>query len=456
MRFGLGVLVALLLAAPAQAATVSLSERWVPTYKGDGYWESITRVVDTLGERNDVTARKEAGAVIVRDAAAPLRLGAGCTAVDEHTARCVPRPDAGVARVEVHLGDGDDHAAHEDGEGFNFIAAGGAGADVLVGGSSGSDTLGGDEGEDRMLAGAAGSRLDGGAGRDELVGGGGEDVLQGDPPAGPFEPDSMDGGGGEDDVSYESRRVGVRVDLLRAEGQGAPGENDVVRGVENVLGTNALDVLAGDHGPNSLSGAAMAAGEGAGDVLVGRGGDDVLEGGPDRDILDGGDGNDALTGYGAADRFEGGAGDDYLLLGTGFGRGQGDRASCGEGKDRVGNVDLADRVAFDCERGFAWPLYLSPPAAVAGGYVVDVVGTTVRPRCAARVVVVDGRRALASPRFRPPARDVERTVHVRRRVSRPGRLPTAADGLVRVAVQTRCGRRPRVLEATRTITFARS
>lgn len=149
----------LLLAAPAQAATVSAAG-------------GVLRVQASPGEQNKITVG-DAGpsSVGVEDAGAPLSPGSGCAAlVDLGPVTCTS-----VARIEADTGDGADsvrilaalpaelHGGPGDDELF-----GGPSNDVLSGGS-GRDFADGAAGDDRILL--RDRKLDGalcGAGRDRV------------------------------------------------------------------------------------------------------------------------------------------------------------------------------------------------------------------------------------------------------------------------------------------------
>ena len=96
-----------------------------------------------------------------------------------------------------------------------------------------------------------------------------------------------------------------------------------------VLGGGGGDMLRGTDGSERL------AGFGGKDDLGGLVGDDELYGGGGDDELYGGPGRDALLG---------GTGDDFIEAKDG----EQDYLECGSGSDAV-SVDLADRVARDCE-----------------------------------------------------------------------------------------------------------
>lgn len=234
-------------------------------------------------------------------------------------------------------------------------------------GSSGNDILAGAHGPNRLDGYEGNDRLDGREGNDVLIGGAGFDVLMGGPGA-----DMLSGGAEGDTASYEFSDAGVVVRLhtvLENGGRGGDAEGDIfnaetlsitdadgntrqveVPDIENLLGSDHDDVLAGDFRDNFIRGQAgndlVYGGPGGGhDLLFGGYGDDRLYGGEGYDWLFGGYGDDLLKGgpgndtleleleqvdeersnefeihfkkvrydYGD-DRLEGGAGDDYFFF----------------------------------------------------------------------------------------------------------------------------------------------
>jgi len=226
--------------------------------------------------------------------------------------------------------------------------------------SDGADTLYGDAGNDTIYAGGGDDMLEGGAGADKLyggagnnwasyvnstavivnlgtsiasggesagdilnniqnlIGGVGDDILSGDANiniflagdgndtlAGGLGNDTLDGGAGVDTVDYSGAIGSVIVDLAAnasfGTATGADG-NDILYGIENVLGSNNNDTLTGDANGNLLSGNA---------------GNDNLYAGAGASTLDGGDGNDTLIGGAGDDTLLGGTGNDYLDGGDG-------------------------------------------------------------------------------------------------------------------------------------------
>jgi Ca2+-binding RTX toxin-like protein len=229
--------IALLLtfAAPASAATVSLTVRppgglAILSYSG------------APGEANDVTVNATGSARttgwVVRDESAALEADAGCSRLDDHTAFC-PRPEL-TTIVRADLGDGDDFASLAGACGYveddddpcpGVTVYGGEGNDVIVANDIGfrptSIVLGG-PGDDSLFAGESGSTMYGNGGDDLLVGAGSQDRLFGQNGE-----DELRGAGG-DDILYV--RFGGR-DMAR----GGPGRDrtkadrsDALRSVERV------------------------------------------------------------------------------------------------------------------------------------------------------------------------------------------------------------------------------
>ncbi len=192
----------------------------------------------------------------------------------------------------------------------NDVLAGGAGADKLVGGegsdtadysasgaavnvnlatgaASGADATGdsfssvenvtGSKFDDVLTGDHGANVLDGGAGNDLLIGGEGADVLA--------------GGEGVDTADYSGSALGMTVSLL----DGVASDGDVLKGIENLIGSKADDVLTGDVVAN---------------VIEGGYGNDVLNGQGGGDKLFGGFGNDRIYSWVGADLIDGGQGTD--------------------------------------------------------------------------------------------------------------------------------------------------
>lgn len=256
---------------------------------------------------------------------------------------------------------------------------GGATRDVLVG-SADPDTLQGRDGDDVIVDGRGSDRVEGGAGDDVLVA---EEISD------PEERDELDGGAGRDTVSYAqlspSDGSGVTVDLAAGTAvHGANAEHDVLRAIEDVVGSPLADAIAGDGGANRIEPGAgddgVRGGDGDDVLVAGAGADgaDGFDGGGGRDTLDygartarvfvdlaradavlgaegerdaatavevvrGGTAGDHLRGGPAADTLDAGPGED-LVEAHGGGT---DTVACGEGADTA-RVDRADATTA-CE-----------------------------------------------------------------------------------------------------------
>ncbi len=118
------------------------------------------------------------------------------------------------------------------------------------------------------------STLSGGAGDDVFIAGNAAESIQ--------------GGIGEDTVSYARSSAGVTVYLDGGTGVGGAAQGDVLTDVENVVGSGFADTIHGSDGANVLNG-----GDGV-DTLNGGAGNDVLDGGDDihADVMNGGAGHD--------------------------------------------------------------------------------------------------------------------------------------------------------------------
>src|SRR4051794_29081360 len=207
-----------------------------------GKGEANLRFTAGHGERNRASFKVGTAKAVVRDSRAPLHAGPGCSARSPHLVLCrATRRQRKFWFVRVSLGDGNDQArfgraGHSTGG--RVIASGGAGRDRLdARGVRETAFLSGAEGNDQVLGSPSDDVIAGGNGRDVLRGGRGSDSLRPDPAGATRANDVVDGGAGEDMVVYRGRSAGVSVDLRRQGGQGTPGENDVLRGIEDVEGT---------------------------------------------------------------------------------------------------------------------------------------------------------------------------------------------------------------------------
>ncbi len=211
--------------------------------------------------------------------------GAGADSLDGGTGIDTAAYTLSTAAVEVRL--------------FSGVGIGGdANGDTLVGvenviGSDFADILTGDNATDNVLRGGAGNdTMSGLAGNDTLYGDVGFDVLNGD--------------GGIDTVDYSVNPFGgVVIRLFNGSAYNNIAENDALSGLENVVGTNFGDELAGANGiANRLDGL------GGNDSLNGLGGNDTIFGGAGNDTVVGDGGADELTGGAGSDTIDGGGGVD--------------------------------------------------------------------------------------------------------------------------------------------------
>lgn len=382
MRAALGCALALVLAAPADAATVRVSRDTVVLVAG-------------AGEANDVTLTLGGDGTTVADAGAPLTAGRGCRATDEGAVIC-----SATSFVRVTLGDADD--------GLHVVLAG---TDLPV-----RTELRGGAGDDTIAAGGENDLVAGGTGDDAVSAGGGRDtVLEGTDPG---DHDTVDGGEGLDELSYEGTPTPVRVDLAAGTG-GRDGQDDTLSGFESVTGGDAGDVLLGTDGRDTLVGTAYGTGHEPtpvpGDTIFGRGGRDHLTGSQGADRLYGGAGSDSLSGGGGRDVYFGGSGNDVVQPGTDGHS----RVYCGPGRD------LAD--------GFGGPYLLAPSCELT----LARFGTTT-------MHVANGRLVIRFPHL--SCRMLVRLGHggpVARLRSRRGaravfRLPARRRGAIPVLMRSRC------------------
>lgn len=179
----------------------------------------------------------------------------------------------------------------------------------------------GGPGNDVISTGPGASFLDGGPGDDSLQGGPGGDSLTGGTGS-----DALDGGPGVDVAGFylEPGRV---VASLRTGSARQGDELDRLLDIEDFSGGPGQDVIEGDDASNVLSGGGgddrLAGLEGA-DTLqadeVDLRGDDISAGGPGEDDLLGGLGNDTMESKSGCDAYDGGPGDDFLILDRLLGR----------------------------------------------------------------------------------------------------------------------------------------
>ncbi len=288
--------------------------------------------------------------------------GDGDTASYEgSSAGVVVRLHSGVARRGDAEGDelsnienlvGSAHADRLAGDDRANTVTGGDGDDSLFG-LRGNDVLNGGRDNDLLDADEGNDILNGGAGDDDLDAGSGDDMLTGGQGA-----DRLNGGDGDDTASYagSSGRVVVRLHNGAARFGDAQGDNfafETVRSggrdtqvntIENLIGSDHADILAGDDRANTVNGGMgddLLFGLDGADTLMGGAGDDTLRGGDGGDTLDGGFGDDIFHGGDGADSFQGGVAGDLNM--------DGDMMDEGEdgGTDTVSYADSSAAVTVD-------------------------------------------------------------------------------------------------------------
>jgi Ca2+-binding RTX toxin-like protein len=423
-----------------------------------------------------ITRDKAARTVTITDPGATITATDKACTLASGVVTCAERK---FSRLDFRLGDMDDTLVFEDDfdeAGKNLIDAvdTGPGADSADVAASRVD---GGEGDDEIVnrnfsvirGGAGDDRLSLLSDRGTVLGGPGVDTLTGDDEfqtfAGGPGVDTIDAGTGEGQiVSFAGTAEPVVADVGADGPMGPAAEQDMVSGVDGVIGGDGDDVLTGDDRGNRITG-------GPGDdALTGNGGDDELSAGKGTDQVDGGDGEDEIDDAGGAltpeavldggagpdviksrdsgaavlggddddelffgprtTRVEGGAGDDSirsrkdLKAGTGI--------SCGDGRDVVYGLGLAV-IPADCELiGFLHPkvsALLRNEVSIKGSrltipvpYLCDPDGCTIKVEAKAGKSVIAGGKVKLR-RFRENGRlTVALTAAARRAVRKAGQV----------------------------------
>jgi Ca2+-binding RTX toxin-like protein len=201
------------------------------------------------------------------------------------------------------------------GTGGNDHLIGTSGPDVIVG-LGGADIIEARGGDDLVCAGAGKDTVMGGSGDDVLYGQGGNDTLIGgagadwlfglkghDTLSGGADDDHILGEGGRDTADYSTAGAAVVVDLGVTITSGGAG-NDILQGIEKVIGSAFDDTIIGSLGAEVLRGGAgddLLVGHAGADRLYGQAGDDILRGNAGHDLLHGGPGNDTANGGAGTD-----------------------------------------------------------------------------------------------------------------------------------------------------------
>ncbi|MDX2257676.1 MAG: calcium-binding protein [Hyphomicrobiaceae bacterium] len=150
---------------------------------------------------------------------------------------------------------GDDEIYGGGGVDSNDLLDGGEGNDDLYG-EGGNDTIRGRSGLDTIVGGFGNDIIEGGADADTMDGGFGNDTF-----LGVFTGDVVDGGGDTDTISFELETGSISFGL----------GNVGITNVENLVGGQGSDLLAGDGAANVIDGGAS-----GNDQLTGNGGNDAF------------------------------------------------------------------------------------------------------------------------------------------------------------------------------------
>ena len=248
------------------AVTVNLADNTVSGGHAEG---------DVLAEIENVIGSRYGDVLTGNDGANRLEGGAGADRLDGGGGDDWVSYRSSDVGVTVDLADNTFGGGHAQGDVVSNIEN--------VTGSGHADVLTGDGSANALEGGAGDDELDGAGGADTLDGGAGNDLLYGSADA-----DSLEGGDGFDVLSYRNSGAGVTINLSDGASTGGYAQGDVITGIERIIGSDHVDVLTGDSGPNELYGA------GGADELGGNSGDDKLQGGAGADELDGGAGVDWL------------------------------------------------------------------------------------------------------------------------------------------------------------------
>jgi Ca2+-binding RTX toxin-like protein len=251
---------------------------------------------------------------------------------------------------------GTDYADEIHGRGGNDWINGGAGDDLLFG-EDGDDTLLGGAGNDVMYGGNGNDTFNGGSGDDIADGGAGNDLFYGNAGA-----DQHIGGDGFDTINYSASSTLVIANLAAGYGQWGDAHGDTYSGIDKVIGSAFGDIMIADN-----SGVVFEGGAGNDDLLGGSG-LDVLNGGTGNDWIKGGLGLDILTGGAGADHFEFDWGDgpdliydfqpgvDKIALNDGF-YASGYFATFGRDGQLATGTELPDYAGHHNQPGRDWLFY---------------------------------------------------------------------------------------------------
>jgi serralysin len=286
----------MLLAPTALAAGTAATAATASAYVGD---DGTVHYKAASGQTNKLTITETYSSAYVFTFADDVEItaGNGCSYPDPADPAGVQCTTSGNGDSDYYkhlyvadLGDGDDAATADAGNGAYGSIYGGTGDDSLKGTTQ--DILYGQDGNDHLAAAAV------------EFGGAGADVLTGTSAY----PNELHGGSGNDNVTaYDSD------DTLWGDS-----------GSDVLHSGGGIDRLTGGNGDDRLYGGLHA------DILWGDAGNDSLHGGDAGDTLKGGTGGDRLFGETGKDDLYGNSGNDLLRGGTGT-----DNLSGGPGRDTV-------------------------------------------------------------------------------------------------------------------------
>jgi Ca2+-binding RTX toxin-like protein len=243
---------------------------------------------------------------------------------------------------------------------------GGAGDDTLIG-LQGSDYITGGSGNDLILAGSDDDTVLAGLGADTIDAGRGDDLIDlagrtsdvrtviagygDDEVLAGKGADAINGGAGQDLVSYAGSGGAVVVDLAHKTASGGDAAGDVLRQIEDLIGSRFNDALTGNGLANVLDGGI------GNDLLDGKAGVDLMAGGAGADTLRGGQGEDELDGGSGIDTAEYVGGAETMTIDLTLGAGYGGEAE-GDSLSGIENVVVTPGPGFSILIGDSAANYL--------------------------------------------------------------------------------------------------
>ena len=313
-------------AASAAAVIINLSDGTATG--GDAQGDTLDSIENLIGSAHADTLTGNAGNNVLEGGGGADTLDGGEGIDTASYAGSATRVDVRLSGTVVNYGDatGDTLTNIENlvGSAHNDILVGNGQANALTG-MVGNDLLWGSSGDDFLTGGPGADRLVGGAGLDAASWAGSSEAVT-------VRLHSLKAAGGD----AQGDSFPYTVDVAYTDADGAE-QTESLPDVENLIGSNHDDILAGDRRDNDIDGGA------GNDTLYGGpgGGDDVMTGGLGNDRLFGGHGNDTLIGGPGDDSLAGGPGADVFVFGP------------GDGADTVtdfsGGTDKVDLTAFDIE-----------------------------------------------------------------------------------------------------------